>query len=308
MHYSEEIRKYNRGPSRICDIQILVQQRNANLAIICGSGPSLNSLLASDISSKGDLMGTSSIILASKKAKWIFWELAPIFGLEPEPTYGTLDFNCTDLIFNDRLRDCLLEREIESVLVNPFFPSKRIISTRGYLSPLPREILQNFPNYYFVNESNFVRMEQDLRRYSSIQNELILNFRCSVIRMISFAVALEYPRIIISGIDPSLPGYWYTDEKANYYSPMTEMMNEVLMNKKEMINGGLSGRKLHEGESYGDTINMCESVWYAMPYIIKWAKTNHRKVPFIEYWGNDLNTMNSIRSFCPNLVTIKRMD
>ena len=92
MHYSELIKGYNRGNARICDIKQLSLGRDNNTAIVCGSGPSLNNVLNSDIAEYCDLLGTASIVLAEKVARWIFWEQSPIFGLEPEPNYGTIDF------------------------------------------------------------------------------------------------------------------------------------------------------------------------------------------------------------------------
>lgn len=308
MHYSTLIQGYHRGPSLICNIHELISQRKSDVALVSGSGPSLNSVLQSEIFATADLIGTASVVLAEKKPAWIFWESSPLFDLEPEPGYGTLDFTCTDLIFYDRLRDCLLEREIESVLINPFFPSKHISSMYGYLCPLPKAITQMYLDYFFVNESNFARIEQDLRMFSNLKSNSLLNFRCSLVRMISFAFALEYPNIVISGIDPSSSSYWYTEQSANYYAPMSEFVHESLMNKKLMIKNELSGRNCHEGESYGETINMSDSVWYAIPYLIKWAKTNNKIVPNIEYCGNDLKTINAIKAFCSKFVSIKPID
>ena len=83
-----------------------------------------------------------------------------------------------------------------------------------------------------MNEGDFFSIEHDLKKYVNEKEDRFLNFRCSIIRMLSFAIRVGYERIIISGIDTSLPGYWYTENEAKYYEPMGEMCKEVLEIKR----------------------------------------------------------------------------
>jgi hypothetical protein len=104
----------------------------------------------------------------------------------------------------------MLANKPDIVILNPEFPR----DANGYFSIYDQDM--HVLPLYFINESSrYVALTQ-IKQYlqSNSHYNTVLNYRCSIIRMVSLAFLLRYPTIIFSGIDPSMPDYWYTNAHA----------------------------------------------------------------------------------------------
>jgi len=101
----------------------------------------------------------------------------------------------------------MVDNKPNVVVLNPEF----VRDTNGYFS-VYHEDMYALP-LYFINERSRVDALEDLKKYflSNYAYSTVLNYRCSIVRMISLAFILRYPTIMFTGLDPSLPQYWYTD-------------------------------------------------------------------------------------------------
>ena len=187
-------------------------------------------------------------------------------------------------------------------IVNPQIPSHALDSTTAYLNPLPRNVANAyFPDYFFVNELRSETILTSLRSYKEVFTNCILNFRCSIVREISLAFLLGYQRIIITGLDPSSPAFWYTNQDARLRDGLSDVLLNLLDVRKAMSATSLDGRTRHEGEmQQGQKTNIFDSqsycIWFTLRMLISLYSRNQDYKPEVIYLGSDYTCHQYIQS------------
>jgi len=156
-----------------------------------------------------DLSGTSAIALQNRIVQFYFYE--PHFLLNG-PSHKlsspeSISAYALHRILHHEWTIAASSSRCSVVVPNPQIPS----NPYGYAEVVDHANIV-IPPWYFVNESTDHLILNGLRDFfaSTLCHTHILNFRGSIIRQLSLAFALGYQHIAISGIDPSLQGFWYT--------------------------------------------------------------------------------------------------
>jgi hypothetical protein len=275
----------------------LLSLKKSRLALVCGSGPSLLDF----VHTKGgldqyDVIGTSHTALLDQVHGTLFYE--PIFSGEGiNPNFGDIYLAISEACLQSHIAAAISSLKSKlTILINPQFPSVRTADSFAYLTPLLDISVAYLPPYFFVNESNDARILCDLRRYAQSSHDALLNFRCSMVRALSLCYLLEYEEIILTGLDPSSPNYWYTlPEAKDLFNPKigSHLMHLCAL-KGELIAADAT-RTEHEGEYYSSYFGMNFSIWFAIRILDLWAKNRGSRLPTILYYGHDHKSLNYLK-------------
>lgn len=181
---------------------------------IMGNGPSAF-LIPECLEAKGinyDLSGTSAIVLQSRYPNFYWYE--PHFlengeGFKLTTPASASSYGLGMILHHEWTKE-VSDDNVGVVIPNPQFPANGL----GYMDvTVHKKTL--VPPWFFINEISDEEITKGLKEWRRAPNreDVVLNFRGSVIRQLSCAFALGYRNIYIGGLDPSVAGYWYSDRE-----------------------------------------------------------------------------------------------
>jgi len=198
----------------LSSVQELKRHKSQETIYIMGHGPSAF-VIPQELDCKEinhDLSGTSASVFQSKYTDFYWYE--PHFLENGEGFKLTTPESCSSYalsrIMHHEWTKEVSDENVGVVIPNPQFPANEL----GYADvTIHKNTL--VPPWFFVNEISDEEISKGLRTWCRAPNreDLVLNFRGSVIRQLSTAFALGYKNIYIGGLDPSISGYWYTNRE-----------------------------------------------------------------------------------------------
>ena len=189
----------------------LKKYRIEDAIYIMGNGPSAFSILERlDYQRiRYDLSGTSALVLQQRYARFYWYE--PHFLKNGEgfklTTPESISAYSLGRIMHHEFTHQISDDNVGVVIPNPQFPPNQL----GY-ADVPSHSSILVPPWHFINERSDDVITNGLKEWHKLPNreDMILNFRGSIIRQLSSAFIMGYPKIYIGGLDPSKNGYWYT--------------------------------------------------------------------------------------------------
>lgn len=198
----------------LSSIQELKEHKEEETIYIMGNGPSAF-LIPEYLETKGNcynLSGTSAVVFQSRYTDFYWYEphfLENATGYKLTTSESCSSYGLSRIIHHEWTKEAT-DENVKVVIPNPQFPSNGF----GYADVTThRNTL--VPPWFFINEVNDEEITKGLATWRRAPNreDLVLNFRGSVIRQLSNAFALGYKYIYLGGLDPSIDRYWYTEKE-----------------------------------------------------------------------------------------------
>jgi len=188
--------------------------KTTDSVVIALNGPNLLSDRSRRLCSEFDVISFSSgALIDHLRPRFFFhepWESLPT-AYHNNIQYDL--YQCMFLSFEVPIIEALIEHSKQSELYviqgqQPF---------QKYFLTCPKDLQISIPKWYFCDETTFISGHRASIAY--IQGRLwttgcLLNYRCSLIRAFTLALALDYRQIFITGLNPSTPHYWFSADPA----------------------------------------------------------------------------------------------
>ena len=301
LRYVESLRSFYPG-CKPCDLREVFKYKSNRSVFVCGNGPSL---IRANIEKYNniDYIGTKALIthLVAEKS-FIFYETNIINNNH----LG--DFNSKECSQNDYITRMILIQVFmtyihmllgkvipRTIIVNPQIPRNPFEGKYAFFQPfpLPIEINTCFLPYFVINEIDDQSITSGLRQYILMSPHALLNFKCSMVRAISFAYLAGYQEIYISGLDPSSSSYWYLQPNAPYNAQSIQSMNDIfptLKNIYELTN-------LPENDAikkWKGFYSFNKSIWVSIKVHDALFRRLGKTLPKIKYVGSDPMVLSNI--------------
>ncbi len=213
--YQGTIKTHYLNSNSIKSLSELLPFKNSDSIYIFGNGPGAIPFIQSFNNGyiKADTSGSSAITLARFPLTYYFFEPCSFINKNWKNNIKKLS-RFTELISYHVIEHeyIIASEQIDKckvILPNPQFHQR-------YLRKVSKGNIV-IPRWYFIDEQTETETLYGLKTYFSYlkskgsdEPKLLLNFKNSIIRQISLAFELGYQDIHLVGLEPSTPGYWYT--------------------------------------------------------------------------------------------------
>ena len=187
--------------------------RESDTCIICGNGPSL--LKGSVFKTSYDKFLINTGVFLAVDPTIVFIERIGIISSVTNHSLGdkmylsdNFDYEVLNRVILYAMSSCCEQLDGHRIYINPNQ------SSLGYLNPLASDRSYIELPIYSFNEDLPILYGLGLLEYFERYREThLLNFRGSIIRAFSTALAMGYKSIIFSGLDPSRYSYWWEYEE-----------------------------------------------------------------------------------------------
>lgn len=187
-------------------------RNSVETVVICLNGPNILDVIQKVSAIHADFICMGSGILNRFiKPKYYFFE--PSCSLEHQQrTRQSYDpYNAMFLVLEPLQVNTLVHRsrtENISIIRNPQ-------NLPSYFMMPPSNLKHYIPSkWFYCDESTFISGNRSAQKYliqECWNSNILLNYRCTLIKAFSLALTLGYRNIYIAGFNPSSPHHWFTN-------------------------------------------------------------------------------------------------
>ena len=287
----------NYRPVHIGDLSAL---KNSSSAYILCQGPSLCSV---PVSYAFDYIGMGLGAFVKVPYRFYFWEPSFVNPFSnwsvAQVILGTNILNLSYAMIYESMYSLLPIRIDECtpslIIANPRFAKDEY----GVTVDLINHDQACLP-LYFIDESSEQNICKSLKIFFQNQFHLksILNLRCTLIRAVCLALALDYNEIHLTGIDPSVNQYWFESPGSEAILDINSSTIPSFLSLSNSLSKISHVKKSHPSSDSGlGLFTYTYSLCFVLQLMFSYYNTIDKTIPKFLYHGSDPAFLHDISLF-----------